>query len=188
MNDTRETNRRESKLVALLQAKVRLEPNHRRLFYLVFAVLWLSGMLWLIAEWLKQTDLGPVRTPLQTLSMKIHGAAMLGYLAMLGTLWTHMRRGFALRVNRLSGTLVIGVNVALLLSGWMLYYATEDVLREWSSLIHWSIGVATVLLLSGHILLGRSIPKLANTEERVDTNGGLPWRQKKSDDYDGRGG
>jgi hypothetical protein len=70
----------------------------------------------------------------------------------------------------------------------MLYYVTEDVLREWSSLIHWSIGMATVVLLSGHILLGRSIPKLANTEERVDTNGSLPWRQKKSDDYHGRGG
>ena len=185
MNDTSKTNRRAGKIIALLQEKVRLEPNHRRLFYLVFAILWLSGALSLVAEWRKPGDLGPIRTPVQTLSMKIHGAAMLSYLAMLGTLWTHVRRGFALRANRLSGMLVIGVNVALLLSGWMLYYITEDVLREWSRLIHWSIGLATVLLLSGHILLGRSIPKL---KERVDTNGGLPWRQKKSDDYDGRGG
>jgi hypothetical protein len=168
MNHISETNRRESKLVALLQEKIRLEPNHRQLFYLVFAVLWLSGALWLIAEWLKQADLGPVRTPLQTLSMKIHGAAMLGYLAMLGTLWTHVRRGYALRTNRLSGTLLIAVNVALLLSGWMLYYVSEDVLREWSTLIHWSIGLVTVLLLSGHIWLGRWSSR--KTQQPVETD------------------
>ena len=183
MNDTSETNRRAGKIIALLQEKVRLEPNHRRLFYLVFAILWLSGALWLVAEWRKPGDLGPVRTPVQTLSMKIHGAAMLGYLAMLGTLWTHVRRGFALRANRLSGTLVIGVNVALLLSGWMLYYVTEDVLREWSSLIHWSIGMATVLLLSGHILLGRSISRLSKTQQSLERNGGFLKRQDTSDGY-----
>lgn len=170
MNDIRETNRRTGKIIALLQEKVRLEPNHRRLFYLVFAVLWLSGALWLVAEWRKQADLGPVRTPIQTLSMKIHGAAMLLYLAMLGTLCTHVRRGFASRANRMSGTVVIAVNLAMIISAWMLYYVTGEALREWSSLIHWSIGLAAVLLLLGHILLGRW--SSGKTQDPAETNGG----------------
>jgi cation transport ATPase len=169
MNDIRETNRRTGKIIALLQEKVRLEPNHRRLFYLVFAVLWLSGALWLVAEWRKQADLGPVRTPIQTLSMKIHGAAMLLYLAMLGTLCTHVRRGFASRANRMSGTVVIAVNLAMIISAWMLYYVTGEALREWSSLIHWSIGLAAVLLLLGHILLGRW--SSGKTQDPVEKNG-----------------
>ena len=43
---------RTAKIVALLQEKVRLQTWHRRSFYAVFGVLWLSGAVWLIAEWL----------------------------------------------------------------------------------------------------------------------------------------
>ncbi len=152
MNDS---NGYAGKIVALLQEKIRLEASHRRIFYLTFGILWLSGSLWVIAEWLKETDLGPVRTPLQTQSMKIHGAVMLLYTAILGTLWTHIRRGFALRANRLSGTWMIGGNAALIVSGWILYYIGDDRLRQWASLTHWTIGLAMLPLLLGHLQLGR---------------------------------
>ena len=144
-----------AKLIGLLQERVRLEKVHRWLLYLVFAVLWGSGSAWLISEWLKDPELGPTRTVLQTLSMEIHGAIMIVYVAMLGTLWTHVRRGFALKANRLSGCLVIGTNVILALSGWVLYYLTDDGVRRGSSTIHWVIGIAVLPLLITHILLGR---------------------------------
>lgn len=48
---------RTAKIIALLQEKVRLEPFHRRLFYLVFALLWISGALWLVVECLKDLRL-----------------------------------------------------------------------------------------------------------------------------------
>jgi len=143
------------KLVGLLRERVRLEKFHRRVLYLVFAVLWGSGGAWLISEWLKDPELGPTRTVLQTLSMEIHGATMLVYVAMLGTLWTHVRRGFALKANRLSGSFVIATNVILALSGWVLYYLTDDGVRRGSSTIHWVIGIAVLPLLIAHILLGR---------------------------------
>ena len=146
---------RASKIIALLQEKVRLNPAHRRFLYLTFGMLWLSGVLWLVAEWFKELDLGPTRTPLQSQSMKIHGVAMLVYVSMLGTLWTHVRRGFALRASRLSGSVVIAVNVVLTVSGWILYYLANDTVRQWSSLVHWTLGLAVLPLLIGHILLGR---------------------------------
>ena len=146
---------RASKIIALLQEKVRLNPAHRRFLYLTFGMLWLSGALWLVAEWFKEPDLGPTRTPLQSQSMKIHGAAMLVYVSMLGTLWTHVRRGFALQANRVSGTVVIAVNAVLIVSGWILYYLVDDTVRKWGRLVHWTIGLAVLPLLIGHILSGR---------------------------------
>ena len=142
-------------LIALLQEKVRLNPLHRRLFYLVFGVVWGSGFVWLVAEWLRDPSLGPARTPLQILCMKTHGAAMLVFLAMLGTLLSHVRRGFAVKTNRLSGAYTIGVNGALALTGWLVYYVTEDAARQWSSVIHWSVGLSILPLLYAHTQLGR---------------------------------
>ena len=146
---------RTAKIVALLREKVRLEPWHRRLFYLVFGVLWGSGSLWLFIEWFKDPELGTARTLLQTISMKVHGATMLVYLALLGTLIAHIRRGTALKANRLSGFTMIALNGVLVLSGWLLYYVSDDAVREFSSTIHWVIGLIALPLLCAHILAGR---------------------------------
>jgi hypothetical protein len=146
---------RTAKIVALLQEKVQLEPWHRRLFYIVFGVLWGSGSLWLLIEWFKDPELGAARTLLQTVSMKVHGATMLVYLALLGTLIAHIRRGTALKANRLSGFTMIALNGVLALSGWLLYYVSDDAVREFSSAIHWAIGLIALPLLCAHILAGQ---------------------------------
>jgi hypothetical protein len=153
MNDKSD---RTSKIVALLRERVRLEPFHRRLLYIAFGILWGSGALWVLIEWFKDPELGAARTVLQTFIMKIHGAAMLVFLAMLGTLFTHVRRGWILRANRLSGCFNIAISALLALTGWLLYYVADDWAREWSSLIHWSIGLGALPLLSAHIWLGRA--------------------------------
>ena len=95
------------------------------------------------------------RTLLQTISMKVHGATMLVYLALLGTLIAHIRRGTALKANRLSGFTMIALNGVLVLSGWLLYYVSDDAVREFSSTIHWVIGLIALPLLCAHILAGR---------------------------------
>jgi hypothetical protein len=143
------------RVVALLREKVRLEPFHRRLIYVIFGVLWFSGAIWVVVEWLKDPELEAARAPLQTASMKIHGASMLIYLPMLGSVLTHIRRGVALGSNVLLGFSLIGLNAALVLTGWALYYVSNDSLREWNSLIHWVIGASTLFFLIAHVLLGR---------------------------------
>jgi hypothetical protein len=158
---------RTTKIIALLQEKVRLEPFHRRIFYSVFAVLWGSGGLWLLIEWFKDPELGTARTLLQTFSMKIHGATMLLYLALLGSLLTHIRRGTALRANRFSGFSTLALNGILVLSGWLLYYASDDTYRQWSSTIHWAIGLASLPLLYGHVFLGRRWTRKLDDKENT---------------------
>lgn len=165
---------RTARIIELLQEKVRLEPFHRRLFYIVFAILWLSGALWLGIQWLKDPSLGPVRTPVQALAMRVHGAILLVYLPMLGTLITHVRRGAALKANRWSGFTVIGLNGVLLLSGWMLYYVADDTVRDWSSAIHWGLGCLMLVLIIAHVLLGRSWAVRLLGRGRPDNGNGAP--------------
>jgi hypothetical protein len=87
--------------------------------------------------------------------MKVHGATMLVYLALLGTLIAHIQRGTALKANRLSGFTMIALNGVLAVSGWLLYYVSDDTVREFSSTIHWVIGLIALPLLCAHILAGR---------------------------------
>ena len=150
-----EINYDSEKLVQLVRDKVSLDPWHRRIFYSGFAVTWASGALWIIAQWLKDPDLGPVRTPVQTLAMQIHGAAALFSLLLLGTMLTHVRRGWAVKANRWSGGSMIAVNAALILTAWLLYYSTGDAWREWSSTLHWVFGLAALPLIAVHIRTGR---------------------------------
>ena len=150
---------RTTKIVALLRERVRLEPFHRRLLYTSFATVWSSGAAWALIQLLKDPELRMTRTMLQTFVMKIHGAAMLIFLAILGTLFTHVRRGWVLRANRLSGCVNIAVSVLLTVTGWLLYYLGEDQFREWASLAHWSIGLGALPLLYAHVLVGHRSAK-----------------------------
>jgi hypothetical protein len=176
---------RSTKIIALLQERVRLEPFHRRLFYILFGVLWGSGALWVLIEWFKDPELGTARTLLQTFSMKVHGATMLVYLAILGTLMTHIRRGTALKTNRLSGFSVIALNGILVLSGWLLYYVTDDALREWGSTIHWALGLGILPFLCGHVFLGRcwATRCLDGVNDAAGTGSGLKTLHKRSEEH-----
>jgi len=178
MNDRSD---RTSKIVALLRERVRLGPLHRRLFYVSFGILWGSGALWVLIQWFKDPELGAARTLLQTFAMKIHGAAMLIFLAMLGTLFTHVRRGWILRANRLSGCFNIAINVLLAVTGWLLYYIPDDSTREWASFVHWSIGLAALPLLSVHTWFGRAASDRKMNED--DQALKSPHRPKRINQY-----
>ncbi|HEX5606698.1 MAG TPA: hypothetical protein VFY96_09300 [Candidatus Binatia bacterium] len=172
---------RTTKIVALLRERVRLEAFHRRLLYISFGILWGSGTSWTLIQWFKDPELRTTRTLLQTFAMKIHGAAMLIFLAVLGTLFTHVRRGWILRANRLSGSFNIGTNVLLALTGWLLYYIADDSARDTASLIHWSIGIAALPLLSAHISLGRATSD--RKKNRDEEPAKSPRRARRVDQY-----
>lgn len=116
----------------------------------------MTGGSWLIGAWLKEADLGPVRTPLQTLSIQIHGAAALLFLVLLETMMAHVRRGWNAKANRWSGSSIMAVHSILILTAWLLYYVTSDSWREWSSVVHWVVGLSALPLIGFHVQCGRS--------------------------------
>lgn len=90
--------------------------------------------------------------------MRLHGAATLGFLIVFGALLPeHVLYGWRHRLNRLSGVSVISAVGLLTVTGYGLYYASGDSLRQWISLIHWSLGLFATALLIWHIVRGRSI-------------------------------
>jgi len=87
---------------------IRLRPFHRRFLYGVLALLLFSGAAW--AYW---NDLvsspGDFEKSAKTWAMKIHGAAAMAILVLVGMLLTgHVRFAWRARRNRGNGSLFLG--------------------------------------------------------------------------------
>ena len=137
---------------------LRLERWQRRALYASVIVLAGSGLLWLAAHfwWRPVTQFGEGVSPLEPWSMKLHGAATLLFLFLLGTMLnTHIRRALRNRRNLSSGWIVIGLIICLILSGYGLYYLSGETARPVWSTLHWVVGIAFAAGIVLHIFLGR---------------------------------
>ncbi len=132
----------------------RLNRPFKALVYLSFGALLLTGAWWMYAQ-ARPDGLHWVALP--RLLMKIHGGAAMLALLVLGALTAHIRRGWKADKNRLSGALLIAVNVFLIVTGYGLYYAGGEALREWLSRWHAWIGLGSGVLLPAHVAAGRLI-------------------------------
>jgi hypothetical protein len=138
-------------------ARSRLSARHRGWLYCLGLLLWLSGVGWLIVHY------GPVDTiagahPAEPGWLRLHGAAVIGFLVVFGALLPgHVRRGWRQGQNRGSGLAVISVTAVLTVSGYGLYYLVNDTWRAWTSVIHWAVGVPGGILLAVHVWLGRRL-------------------------------
>lgn len=136
----------------------RLSRRHQRWLYLTSSLLLLSGVCWLIAH-----DLLPARADLpgaprasEVWWMRLHGAALIGFLVAFGALLPgHVADGWRRRTNRGSGSVMIGVVSLLGLTGYGLYYLGDDTVRAWVSALHWAVGLASAAALLTHVVLGR---------------------------------
>lgn len=139
-----------------MRDKAALAPGHRRLLYLVFALLWLTGAGWLYLRYIREIEGGAASAVL----MKIHGAAAMAFLILFGTLlWGHVPAGWAQRRQRPSGIALTGSAILLIWTGWSLYYSGET-LRRVSSLSHGMIGIAFPAFLGVHLLGARITRKV----------------------------
>ncbi|HEX7915770.1 hypothetical protein [Rudaea sp.] len=137
---------------------LRLSPRYRRIVYAAFAAIWLTGILWLIFHYFLQRlgEFGAEPHPLEAWWLRLHGAAAFVMLWLAGLLWAvHVRHGLARPKRRVTGIVLIAMFAVLVPSGWLLYYASDDALRDAVRLIHWLVGLALPLLLVVHVVRGR---------------------------------
>jgi hypothetical protein len=91
----------------------------------------------------------------EAIRLKLHGAgAFLALLALGSLLAQHIRFGWSARRNRTSGSLLGGFAALIVLTGYGLYYAGED-LREWSKWTHLALGTLAFIAPPLHVWLGR---------------------------------
>ena len=136
----------------------KLERWHKLSLYALVAILFASGVAWLLARYALRSpgEYGETIHPLEHWSMQLHGALMVPFSVLVGALlFQHMRRAHRAGRNRNSGWSMLVALAWLALSAYGLYYFASESSRPLWSLAHWSIGCALPLLLWLHIRLGR---------------------------------
>ena len=135
---------------------MRLEPRYRAALYAVFAVLTISGAVWLIADWRKDPLNPDLWQDIAPRMLMLHGGTAMVALMLLGALLPlHVRRAWRSGRNRLTGPIMIAVNAALIATAFGLYYAGSETLRPWISDLHIVVGFVLPLALLVHVWLGR---------------------------------
>ena len=140
---------------------MKIPQRQRTWLYSAFSVLYFSGIWWCILRYLNPAERFYDDSQfLKTWSLKVHGAAAMLALILLGTLIpTHIKKGWLKGINRLSGSVFIGVNVILIFTGYGLYYFGGEISRGIVHWLHIVLGIAFPGFLIGHILKGRSLQK-----------------------------
>ncbi len=135
-----------------------LSCRHRAWLYGSFAVLWLSGCVWLAVQWYRWRVAVVDDAPrLAHTALQVHGAAAMAVLVLLGTLIPlHMKRGWQVNRNRRGGLVLIIANVVLIATGYGLYYAGGERWRAVSQWAHSGLGALLPLLIVWHIRAGRA--------------------------------
>ncbi|HKW54676.1 MAG TPA: hypothetical protein VJO12_13365, partial [Stellaceae bacterium] len=132
---------------------MRLEPRFRAVLYVVVAVLFGTGAAWLAID--RSKDVGPTADAWQNVSawlLMLHGGAAMLFLLLLGALVAlHVRIGWRLGNNRVSGSIMLTLNAVLVVTAFGLYYAGSETLRRWTSDIHIAIGLGLPALLATSI-------------------------------------
>jgi hypothetical protein len=135
---------------------LRLKSSFRRSIYAAFAVLFLTGAVWLVADW--QKDISPDEIWQQTAAtmLMVHGGAAMVTLLLLGALIPlHLLRSWRAAKNRVSGSMMVTFNAVLIVTAFGLYYLGSEALRPWISWIHIAAGVSVALWFPVHVIWGR---------------------------------
>jgi hypothetical protein len=135
---------------------LRLEPSFRYALYAAFAILFVTGVGWLLADQLKEAPSGEVWQLAAAYLLMTHGGAAMVTLLLLGALVPlHLRRGWLARRNRTTGTAMVACNAVFILTAFGLYYLGSEALRPWASWLHIGVGLLLPILLVVHITVGR---------------------------------
>src|SRR4029079_2994840 len=136
----------------------KLSCRHKVWFYTIFVLIYGSGICLIYFHYFARTlgEFGDQPHSVEPWSLKIHGAAAMGFLVILGTLLPgHVRFAWHARRNRPNGIFLLVTVALLIVSGYGLYYFGDEHWRSWSSWSHLIIGLALPLILFVHIRSGR---------------------------------
>ena len=148
--------------------RIRLRRLQRYFLYGVLALLFLSGVAWAYWNYLVASP-GDPELSAKAWAMKIHGAAAMAVLVLIGMLLNeHVRLAWRARRNRTNGSVFLGAFVFLTITGYGLYYAGGERLRAWTSWIHLAIGLVLPILLLVHVFLGKRTRLTGESSTRTE--------------------
>jgi len=122
-------------------------------------LLWLSGTAWLLLHYFGKTsgEFGPEANPLEPWLLRLHGLVLIPALLGFGGLFVvHMPKGWRDAPQRTIGIGLTALIAVLIISGYTLYYVSNEAFRSWASIIHWSIGIVVPGIFIWHYTRGQS--------------------------------
>ena len=128
--------------------------NELYLFYITFIFVFLTGIVWLYFDnyVLIETVIGHAKHPLQKWLMKGHGFAAIFFTALLGLIYgVHIKRVWPMQKRRNSGLILVGLILVVSVTGFLLYYTSDEAFRWWSATTHWVLGLSIPMVLIRHI-------------------------------------
>ena len=135
---------------------MRLKSSFRFSIYAAFAVLFLTGAVWLVADWQKDVSPDEIWQQIAATMLMMHGGAAMVTLLLLGALIPlHALRAWRAAKNRVSGSVMATFNAVLIVTAFGLYYLGSEMLRPWMSWIHIAAGSSLALWFPVHVIWGR---------------------------------
>jgi hypothetical protein len=137
---------------------LRMTAGLRAVVFSVCALLWTSGIAWLVVHLMfePRNEFGALPHPWEATLMRLHGLAAVAGVFLLGWLGAgHVLERWRRARNRTSGWLLVGCAAVLVFSGYALYYSVGPV-HAGSAWVHEWLGAATLIVALVHWLRIRS--------------------------------
>jgi MFS family permease len=149
---------------------VRLSRRHERWIYVILGLVYLSGVAWIVLRYGVTGDrlIEDGWRIAQAWLLRAHGAAaMLALVAAGSMLAAHVPSGWKQGRSVASGIGMLATLGVLAVTGWLLYYASGEATRAWSSWMHMALGVAGPLALVWHLVARRRASVREQEQERA---------------------
>jgi len=138
--------------------RTRMPVRGRLVIYLVLGTLWLSGCVWLALDQFFQTP-GPFGLqphPWQPALLLAHGILAIVSLYLLGWVGArHVLRWWPGRLRRLSGGTLAGFLTLLLISGFALFFLSDDRWQHLTAAAHDLLGLGVTVFALQHWIFVR---------------------------------
>ncbi len=127
--------------------------------YLFTLGLFITGGGWLALHYFSplKTPFGGAQSPVEGWLTRLHGGVGMLFLVLFGNILSgHIIGGLRKGENMVSAVLLLMLTVFMVVTGWGLYYFSDEMLRKWTSAAHWAAGIAGVAALAAHVAAGRA--------------------------------
>lgn len=140
-----------------------LSQLHRRVAYTVLLLVFFSGLAhYVLHDFLARPgEFGPAPHPLEPWMLRLHGAAAMAVLVLLGTLLpTHIGRFWRPAPHSGAGLTFLAFVALLVLTGYGLYYLGGEGWRAFCRQAHIVGGLVAVPVFAYHLWRGRALRRL----------------------------
>jgi small-conductance mechanosensitive channel len=138
---------------------MRLKSAFRFSLYGIFAILFVSGVVWLLADQMKNNAEADTEMWQQaaTFLLTVHGGAAMVTLMLLGALGPmHVQRAWRAKTNLATGLASLTLYGLLIATAFGLYYLGSEAVRPWISYVHIAFGLAVPAVITAHVMVGRA--------------------------------